>query len=370
MLEGIRVIDFSFYLPGPYATLRLADMGAEVIKVEPPDGEPARHMGEKKDGTGLVFLANNRNKKSVTLNLKDGDGQEAARKLIKGADVVIESFRPGVTKRLGIDYETVKKDKPDIIYCSISGYGQSGEMSTLGSHDLNYMAVSGALAQMKNDAGEPVHPTNTFADLVGGIGANEAILSALLQRERKGEGCYLDLAIVDVMTLLMTNHLAYLDGAGEENGVPLLGGSVVSYQIYQTKDNRYMALAALEKKFWENFCKGIGREDLLRGQYAAAKDGDSVYEEMKALFRSRSMEEWTDFGLKTDCCLTPVLETSELSKSPVTGSRQVISDPGWGIRQVHSGNVEVSSLTPPPETGEHTEEAIQKDKNRTQEAQK
>ncbi|WP_096199867.1 CaiB/BaiF CoA transferase family protein [Bacillus sp. FJAT-45350] len=359
MLDGIRIVDFSFYLPGPYATLRLAEMGAEVIKVEPPEGDPARLIGEKKGDEGLVFLANNSNKKSITLNLKNSSDQEKARELIKTADVVIESFRPGVTKRLGIDYERAKQVQPEIIYCSISGYGQSGAMSSLGSHDLNYMSLSGALAQLKSQSGEPVHPTNTFADLIGSLAANEAILSALLKRERTGTGEYIDLAITDVMASLMANHLMFEQEKGKSNGIPLLGGEIVSYKIYETKDNRYISLAALEKKFWENFCAEVGREDWLPHHFSPADNSNEIYQEMKELFSSRTMKEWTQFGLNVDCCLTPILETRDLAESDYFKERGRIFDTGWGSKQVVTQpHPTTYSRTRPPRKGEHTDEIL------------
>jgi len=360
MLDGLRVIDFSFYLPGPYATLRLADLGAEVIKVEPPDGDPARSMGGKKDGTGLVFLANNRSKKSITLNLKDPDDQETARSLIKSADVVIESFRPGVSKKLGIDYDRVKSVHPSIIYCSISGYGQSGEMSSLGSHDLNYMALSGALAQVKSSSGEPVDPTNTFADLIGGIAANEAILSALLKKERTGEGSYIDLAITDVMASFMTNHLLFEQEKGKQDGISLLGGEVVSYKIYKTKDDRFISLAALEKKFWINFCEAVGRKELIGEHLASAEEQNAAFQQMKDLFAGRSLKEWTEFGLKTDCCLTPVLETEELADSVYFKNRGRFRTE-WDIKQVLTQpEPSMERAWPPPELGAHSKEIKEK----------
>lgn len=359
MLEGIRIIDFSLYLPGPYATLRLADLGAEVIKVEPPEGDPARLLGDKKDGSGLVFLANNRNKKSITLNLKDSNDQKTAQRLIKDADVVIESFRPGVAQKLGVAYEQAKQLQPKIIYCSISGYGQSGSMSFLGSHDLNYMSLSGALAQLKGANGEPVQPTNTFADLISGIAANEAILSALLRRDRTGEGCHIDLAITDVMASLMTNHVLVEQQKGKQNGITPLGGETISYKIYETKANRFVSLAALEHKFWVNFCVGVGREDWIEAHLSAANDTNQVYEDMKQLFLSRSLEEWNQFALHVDCCLTPILETSELSTFDYFKERGRIIDTDWGIKQILTQpQAKIEKATPPPEKGEHTKEIV------------
>ncbi|MCT8139198.1 CoA transferase [Anaerobacillus sp. CMMVII] len=359
MLKGIRIIDFSLYLPGPYATLRLADLGAEVIKVEPPEGDPARLLGDKKNGTGLVFLANNRNKKSITLNLKDEKDQKLALDLIKESDVVIESFRPGVAEKLGISYEQLKKVQPQLIYCSISGYGQSGSMSTLGSHDLNYMSLSGALAQLKSETGVPVQPTNTFADLIAGIAANEAILSALIGLERTGEGCHIDLAITDVMATLMTNHLLVEQEKGKQDGIAPLGGETISYKIYETKAKRFVSLAALEKKFWINFCLGLGRDDWIDAHLSLASEKHPIFQELKQLFLTKSLEEWTQFGLTVDCCLTPILETGELSKFEYFNERGRIVDTDWGIRQILTQpQTVIEDSTPPPEKGEHREEIV------------
>ncbi|WP_096190258.1 CaiB/BaiF CoA transferase family protein [Evansella halocellulosilytica] len=361
MLKGIQVIDFSFYLPGPFATLRLADMGAEVIKVEPQEGDPARNLGVKKDGTGLVFLANNRNKKSITLNLKNQAAQEIARKLIKTADVVVESFRPGVAKKLGIDYERVKKLNNAIVYCSVSGYGQNRTMSSLGSHDLNYMALSGALAQLKDRDGIPVHPKNTFADLVSSIAVNEAILSGLIQRGKTGEGTYIDFSMANAMMSFMSNHVLFHQETGSQHGVPFLGGEIVSYQIYETKDERFVSLAALEKKFWVNFCHAVKREDWIEAHDSPAKEENNVYSDLKVLFSERTLEEWTQFSIKVDCCLTPILETSELASFPYFQKGQKVVDSKWGMVQVftHQGSP-LEEASPPPVLGEHTEEILMK----------
>ncbi|RNA70484.1 CaiB/BaiF CoA transferase family protein [Alteribacter keqinensis] len=365
MLKGIRVIDFSFYLPGPYATLRLGDLGAEVIKVEPPEGDPARNTGEKKNGDGLVFLANNRNKKSITLDLKTEEGQTAALLLIEEADVVIESFRPGVTSRLGIDYERAKEVNPGIVYCSISGYGQAGTASNLGSHDLNYMAVSGSLSQMKDKGGSPVHPTNTFADLFGGVTANERILAALVKKERTGEGEYVDLSLADSMVSLMTNHVIYEQETGRETGISLLDGELVCYSLYETKDGRYAALAALEKKFWTNFCDGVNRPDWISSHWSTTEESNTVFKEIQSLFAGKTLQEWTLFGLEHDCCLTPVLEPSEINKTPYFQGKNLVWDNEDGTRQAATFPQHKSRIsTRPPLKGEHTRELLsQMDKN-------
>ncbi|MDN4593653.1 CaiB/BaiF CoA transferase family protein [Polycladomyces subterraneus] len=329
LLHGIRIVDFSWYLPGPFATQRLVDRGAEVIKVEPPGGDPARRMP-------AVFHAYNRGKKSVVIDLKQRAGKEAALRLIADADVVVESFRPGVMAQLGLGYEQVRKVKPDIVYCSITGYGQTGPMSGLASHDLNYVSLSGALSQIKDDKGRPVHPVLTWADLIGGIAASEAIATALFRRERSGEGAHLDISLTGAMSSLMA-HYWY-----QPEGIPFLSGQIVNYAIYETADGRYVSLAALEEKFWERFCKHSGREDWLQAYFSPATEENPVYEEIKRWFRSRPLQDWEAWGLEADCCLTPILEPKEVWQHP-----QVKHD--GGIIGLFSSDNRV------PELGAHTE---------------
>lgn len=350
MLKGIRIIDFSAYLPGPYATMRLADLGAEVIKIEPPTGDPARTTGK------YLYLANNRNKKSICLNLKENEGRQLALDLICQGDVVIESFRPGVMEKLGLGYESIKVRRPDIIYCSLSGYGQQGFMSSLGSHDLNYMSISGMLAQLKDENGKPVHPTNTFADLIGGITANEAILAAVYNREKTGEGQYLDISLADVMVSLMANHVLIEKESSYEHGVDLLAGTIINYAIYETSDHRYVSLAALESKFWTNFCLAVKKEEWIAAFLSKTEEDNVVYKEVKHLFQSKPLQEWTKFGLEVDCCLTPILETSELANYPYIKEKELIAEV-HGNRYVKTQHLtSLHKATKPPTLGEHNDE--------------
>ncbi|MGO4889790.1 CaiB/BaiF CoA transferase family protein [Anaerobacillus sp. MEB173] len=357
MLDGIRVVDFSQYLPGPYASMRLADRGAEVVKVESLNGDPARVMADQKDGTGLIFLANNRNKKSVALNLKEDEGRQIALDLVANADVIIESFRPGVMARLGLSYEEVKKVNPMIIYCSLSGYGQDSSISHLGSHDLNYMALSGLLSQLKTSDGTPVQPSMTFADLIGGIAASEAILGALVQRGRKGIGQYIDLAIADVMVSFMANHAAIASETGHKYGLSELAGELVCYNIYQTQDDRYITLGALEPKFWQNFCKAVEKEQWIEGHYSKAEESNTLYKEVKDLFFSRTFAEWHEFSMQVDCCLMPVFETNELKKLQYINERELIKDDQSGTTYVAT-NTSLSQTLMTPGLGQHTEELL------------
>ncbi|MBB6282256.1 CaiB/BaiF CoA transferase family protein [Geobacillus subterraneus] len=306
MLHGIVVVDFSQYLPGPFASWRLAQLGAEVIKIEPPSGDRLRPFAE-----GRLFAAYNAGKKSAALDLKTDEGREQAQRLAARADVVIESFRPGVMARLGLGYDDVRRDNEGIIYCSISGFGQQSGRSLLGSHDLNYMALSGLLAQLADERGRPVHPKVTLADFIGGMAAAERIVAALFARERTGKGDYLDVSLVDGLTAMMAGHFAIAHGGGSKNGLAELAGEVVCYQLYETKDGRYISLAALEPHFWRQFCEAVGRPEWIEAQWASAEPGEEVYEGLAALFREKTFSEWSAFAETVDACLAPVLETDE-----------------------------------------------------------
>ncbi|WP_312473365.1 CaiB/BaiF CoA-transferase family protein [Neobacillus sp.] len=359
MLQGVKVIDFTNYLPGPYATLRLAEMGAEIIKVEQPGGDPARNTGISKRGNGLVFLANNRQKKSITLNLKEKEGVETTLKLIAHADVVIESFRPGVMEKLGLGYEAVQKVKSDIVYCSISGYGQEGLLSKLGNHDLNYMALSGVLAQLKDKQGRPIHPSITIADYLGGYAANERILAGLVSRFLSGQGSYHSISITDQLVSLLGNHVMVEQETGEGTGINALNGSIISYGLYETMDERFMSLGALEPKFWQNFCIAQGREDWVRAHFSKTDESNPVFQEISALFRRKTFYEWIEFAQKVDCCMAPVLEVGELQENPYFKEKELVFASSWGDYQVkmHS-DLEQESIAPPPKKGEHKDEIL------------
>jgi alpha-methylacyl-CoA racemase len=343
-LQGIRVIDFTSLLPGPYATLRLAELGAEIIKIEPPNGgDPARHFSPKIDGTGAIFLANHRNKQSLVLDLKTQDGRTAALSLMEEADVVIEGFRPGVMRKLGLDYDAVRAINPRIVYCSLTGYGQAGPLAHLAGHDLNYVALSGVLSQLRGEDGRLVMPSVQLGDIVGGIVASEAILAALVHRGRTGEGAYLDVAMTDALAGMLTYQALVQQATGYQNGIPQLNGTVVCYHLYDTADGRTVSLGALESKFWRNFCEAVGKPEWMDGQFSEAVDGEPVYEEVKALFRSRTLTEWAEFGLQVDCCLQPVWDVGEFLESDYAKARHIPvqfdtpSGRKWMLTNTHAG---------------------------------
>lgn len=347
MLKGITVLDFSHYLPGPYASLRLADLGATVIKIEPLFGDLARSFD--KESTAL-YTANNRNKQSIAINVKEKEGTEIALSLMEKADVIIESFRPNIMNRLGLGHEEVTKRNNRIIYTSITGYGQHHDHSHLAGHDLNFMAVSGVLAQMKHN-GKPFIPSITLGDEIGGMLVSENILAALFERERTGNGCYLDLSITDSLTMLMNNHVMLYDLYNKNNGLNVLSGNEVSYCLYETGDERYVAIGAIEDKFWEGFCRFAGREDWISQHHEKAIEGETVYEEIKAFFLSKPFAFWEQASLEIDCCLTPVYEASELADSPFT--KHMITMPYVRTHKMRK-------VTTPPVLGEQTSELLTK----------
>lgn len=358
MLSHIRVIDFTRLLPGPYATLRLADLGAQVLKVEEPSGDAARYAGSD-TASGPVFLANNRNKRSHVLDLKTPEGRERARALASTADVVIESFRPGVADNLGIGYAQLREVRPDIVYCSLSGYGQSGPLSHLGGHDLNYMARSGVQSLITDSEGNVVIPSMQFADYIGGIAASEAILAALVKRDETGHGTYLDVSMSHALMGLLTNH-ALLFGKGVEDGLAVLSGKVICYRLYRTKDDRSVSIAALEPKFWQAFCRFFDRPDWIARQMSLSEPDNPTFIQVEALFRERSFEQWVDISERLDACIAPVYSPAEALASDLSvrhGSVFTIDSADWGpLLQVrtHAGGFthETSSDDPPPKLGD------------------
>lgn len=317
MLSGINVLDVTYYLPGPYAAMRLAYMGAHVIKVEPPGGDPAKIMSG-----GIVHEANNKGKEFVTIDLKTVEGKASMIELIKKSDVLLESFRPGAMKRLGFDYDTVKVLKPDIIYCSMTGYGQSGLLTEVGSHDINYLAMSGILSQLTNQEGNPIHPQNTLADYCGAVAVSEGILAALVQKFRTGEGAFVDIAIADALVDFQGTHLAYNEKGISDRGIPEIDGTSICYGLYPTKDGRHVALGALEPKFWDNFCDFAKHPEWKR--YAFYATGTPEHSEVSGYISTMTWSEWLAISLRTDFCLTPVMRVSDLSEHPYWQAKGIV----------------------------------------------
>jgi len=323
-VEGITIIDMSRYLPGGYCTMVLADMGAEVVKVEQPmssrrgalSGQGAGPEGEQ----AHIFSSIDRNKKSIGLNLKSDEGKKIFYKLVEKADVIVESNRPLVAKRLGVDYETVSRINPRIIYCSITGYGQDGPYRDMPGHDINYLALSGVLGILnEGGGGPPVVSGIKLADVGGGsLQATIGILLALMAREKTGRGQYVDIAMADgiLSWLLLPSAMYFANGKVPEPGVIALDGKRPGFNAYKTKDGGYISLGLREAKLFENLCKAIGKEDLIPEQNAPSPRREEIIAELQEIFLTRTRDEWFKFLRKNDVSVSPVYSLDETLCDP------------------------------------------------------
>lgn len=352
-------------LPGPYCSMMLGDLGAEVIKVEEPIvGDPTRRSPPIIDGRSAPFAQVNRNKKSIAIDLKKPEGRDIFLKLASTADCVLEQFRPGVVDRLGINYAAVSEVNPRIVYCSLTGFGQDGPHRERSGHDLNYLALSGVLGLTTDDRGKPVIPGVQVADLAGGMIAGFAILAALLAREKTGRGQYVDVSMFDVMLSMLPIPAAH-HFAGKTipvGGKYVLSGAYPFYNVYQTSDGKFMTLGALEPKFWANFCKKIERDDLIARQFDAGEQRQNLFEEVRTVFKSKTQSEWIELMRDADCCCEPVLSMAEAFEHSQTRARELIRQ-GPSITEQLGFSYKLSD-TPPRETsrapalGEHTAELL------------
>lgn len=370
LLKGFKMLDLSRLLPGPYCSLLLADMGMEVVKIEDSEqGDYMRWMGPIQKKDSAYFLALNRNKKSMVLNLKKQEGKEIFYKLIDTYDILLEGFRPGVMDRLSIGYEDLKSKNPRIIFCSLSGYGQDGPYKERSGHDINYIGLGGILELTGTRDGGPIIPGTQIADIGGGgMMAAIAILAAIAHREKTGEGQYLDIAMHDGVISWLSIHAGryFVDRELPKRGEMHLSGRYACYQIYPTKDGRYVSLGALEPKFWANFCEAIARKDLIEKQFIEGEERLQIIKEIQNLFKTKTQKEWIDFFKNVDACCEPILTLEEVFQHPHVLHRKMVIDyehPIEGkIRQV--GNPIKSSQypfevrTPSPAWGEHTIEIL------------
>jgi alpha-methylacyl-CoA racemase len=319
-LTVVRVLDLSRLLPGPYCSRILADFGAEVIKIEPPGGgDWVRYAPPLMDGESALFHALNQGKKSLTLNLKSDEGQEVLLRLTRTADVLLESFRPGVMERLGVGYERLVEANPRLVYCSLSGYGPDGPYQQRAGHDLNYIGLTGLLDLTGARGGPPIIPGVPIADLHGALWAAFGILLALLARPQTGQGQRVDGALLGGAMACLPIAVAYfLAGQPMGRGGSTLTGGMVCYNVYGTQDGKYVTLAALEPQFWAAFCKAVGRDDLITQQFASAVAGEPAYDELCALFHARSRQEWMEAMAGIDACCEPIYNVEEaLASAPV-----------------------------------------------------
>lgn len=318
-LKGVRILDFSRLLPGPLATMLLADMGADVIKIEDPDNpDYIRDFEPMMEGTSAFYYALNRSKKSLAVNYLEQDGKRIIYELVKSADVVVEQYRPGVMKALGLDYETLIQYNPKLIYASITGYGQTSSMAQVAGHDLNYIAMAGLLGINGSGADSVVIPGFQLADIAGGAYmAMNAILAALFQRERRGVGEHLDIAMADAVVPLTTLPFAEYQATGKvtERGAFQLSGGLANYNVFRCADGKFIALGSLEPKFWNQICAALNKPEwanvILEGESAHA----AVKLELKSMFQEQTRDYWVTFFKGKEVCVSAVNELDELASN-------------------------------------------------------
>lgn len=370
-LSGFKVLDLSRLLPGPFCSMLLADMGADVIKVEDPKlGDYIRWWPPKIGKNSGFHVVLNRNKRSLTLNLKAPEGKEIFRKLVKDADVVLEGFRPGVMRKLGLDYETLKELNPRLVYCAITGYGCEGPLALKAGHDINYLALNGVLSYSGKD-GQPTLTGVQIADLGGGgLLAAFSIVTALLARERLGTGQFIDISMTD--GALTWNCLRWgkflADGKVPSPGDDFLNHGFACYNIYETRDGRHMSLGALEPQFWKAFCQTAGRPEWEQPHYfEPGPHQKTLQEEIAAFFKQKTQAEWIEQFKESDCCCEPILNLAEVMNDPQTQARRMVVElvhESWGAYK-QLGIAPKFSLTPgsirthAPELGEHTDQILE-----------
>jgi crotonobetainyl-CoA:carnitine CoA-transferase CaiB-like acyl-CoA transferase len=369
-LAGVRVLDLTRLLPGPMCTLYLADLGADVVKVEDTHaGDYARTIalspGTPRRGATAWFRALNRNKRSLAIDLKSTAGHAAFMALAARADVIVEGFRPGVVAALGVDYEHVRAVNPRIVYCALSGYGQTGPRATAAGHDVNYMGYAGALHYSGERGRVPALGNLQIADLLGGAAsAAIGILASLFGAQRSGRGRFVDVAMTDAVFAHQVFLLGELEdtGAVAPRGEDLLTGGVPCYGVYATADGRYLAVGALETKFWRALCDALGRPDLLPLQFATGAKGDEARRTLEAIFASATLAQWRARLEAVDCCVTPVLTFDEALADAQFAARAMVRARPDGSRQF----APPFALTPPafaiardaPAQGEHSFEVL------------
>lgn len=365
-LAGIRVLDLSRLLPGGYCTLLLADMGADVVKVEEPGrGDYIRFTPPMHGDESGAHRALNRGKRSITLNLKAPGGPEVLTRLVEGTDVLVESFRPGVMERLGVGYPALSERNPRLVYCAITGYGQDGPYRDRAGHDLNYLGFAGAASITGPRGGPPVVAGVQIGDLGGG-GMSGAVgtLAALYDRERTGRGRFVDASMMDGAFSWLSIHLGafLLSGEVPQPSAMTLSGAHPCYRIYRAGDGKYLTVGALEPQFWRALCEALGVPELIHRQYGSVEEGDEVAARLQAVFDTKSRDEWVAELAEIPACVGPVNDFAEAVRDPQVLARGLIADAGG--RPVGPGSPvrfdppAGAATRPAPGMGEHTDEVL------------
>ncbi|MBA3300872.1 MAG: CoA transferase [Thermoleophilaceae bacterium] len=371
-LEGLRVLDLSRLLPGGFCSLLLADLGAEVLKVEDTGmGDyvrwaPPYHEGAEESAKSSLYLSLNRGKKSIRVNLKEEGGRKVLLRLAREYDVLLESFRPGVLERLGVGYERLARENEGLVYCAISGYGQDGPYRGRSGHDMNYLGLVGLLGLTGEKGGPPVQAAGQIADVGGGaLMAAIGILAALRERDRSGQGQMVDVSMADgaLAWLAMIAGRYFADGVVPQRGELDLSGRFICYRPYECSDG-WVTLGALEPKFWQAWCRGTGREELIEKQFE--QPGSEAHGDVERVFLERTRAEWQEFASENDCCLEPVLDLDEALDSELVRAREMVIEldqPGTdGVKQlgvpIKLSRTPGGPAGPGPGLGEHTHEVL------------
>ena len=374
VLDGIKILELARVPPAELPGMFFADMGADVLKIDTPPPEPESEEWRRR----AAFVYVNRNKRSLALNMKAPEGQALFRKLAAGADVIIEGFRPGVMKRLGADYESIRAVNPRVVYCSLSGFGHNGPYRDYPAHDGNYLSLAGILGLIGEPDRKPVFPLNLVADYAGAsMHGALGVMFALFARERTGKGQHVDVSYLDTSVALLaaTPNMRFFfsDGMAPKRGEGFLGGSYPYYAIYETKDKKLLTIGCTEPWLWENFCKAVSRPDLARfarqpDQFVRAANADEIKArgEVEAIIRTKNRDEWYDLLVKADVCVGKVYDPEEMVQDPQVQARDMIVEvkhPTHGTVKEFGIPIKLSA-TPgtvraaAPATGEHTDQVL------------
>lgn len=357
MLSDITIVDLSRLLPGPFCTMLLADLGARVIQVEPPVSA--------QDVTATDFPTLNRNKERIVVNLKSDRGRQVVQRLLAQADALVEGFRPGITARLGVDFDTAHRLNPKLVYCSITGYGQDSKRAHKAGHDVNFLAVSGVLDLMITNQDLPTIPAVQFADVTGAMQAALYVLAAIHRARRTGEGKRIDVSMTDAMLPLAVTSITFKQmGWPHQAGTSMVGGGLACYQVYRTSDGRLLSVGALEAVFFARLCRALGVEELIPLQYALPKQA-ALKDRLQEVFSSRTYVEWVEFFAGLDACVEGVArfeEALEERQFRASGAvRQGTADDGRPVLMLGSPNCpnqRAATDALPPDRGTHTDAVL------------
>ncbi len=376
-LDGIKVLDLTKLAPGPFCTMFLADLGAEVIKIEEP-GPPTGRRADQAGAAGTQgpissfssspYNALGRNKQSIGINLKSGAGKEIYFRLADRADVIVEEYRPGVAKRLGIDYEQLSARNPRLIYCAITGFGQNGPYRDLVGHDINYIATAGVLSMLGRPGQPPTIPHNLVADYAGG-GMHGAIgvLAALVARSQTGRGQYVDISMMDGSLAILAQAFSAFFAGGKlpQRGETIFDGGIPNYNVYLTKDGKYITIAAIEPWFFANLCRALGREDFIAHEFDSSKRAE-IARVFTETFKTKTRDEWFAILTRNDICAGRMLTFDEVPSDPQVLAREMIVEvEGPGGQKIKQVGVSLKFSDTPgsirslaPQLGQHTDEIL------------